>query len=60
VLDRGRAEGHTLSSIIFEIDNDPAQRAYERAGFSVVEEKRHPDFERMMRTPGLRRVEREI
>jgi translation initiation factor 4G len=60
VLDRGRAQRHTLSSIIFEIDNDPAQRAYERAGFRVVEERLHPEFERVMRTPGLRRVERAL
>jgi translation initiation factor 4G len=60
VLDLGRVQGHTLSSIIFEIDNDPAQRAYERAGFKVVGEKRHPEFERVMRTPGLRRVERTL
>jgi ribosomal protein S18 acetylase RimI-like enzyme len=60
VLDIGRTRAHALSSIIFEIDNDPAQRVYERAGFRVVEEKRHPEFERVMRTPGLRRLERKL
>ena len=60
VLDVGRGNGHTLGSIIFEIDNEPAQRAYERAGFAAVDERRHPEFERVMRTPGLRRVERQL
>jgi ribosomal protein S18 acetylase RimI-like enzyme len=60
ILDRGREQGFTTSSIIFEIDNYPAQRVYERAGFVLIEEKRHPEFERVMRTPGLRRVERAL
>jgi ribosomal protein S18 acetylase RimI-like enzyme len=56
-VDQGRMAGHKLTSVVFEIGNDAAQRAYERAGFRAVEELRHPEFERVMRSPGMRRAE---
>lgn len=52
ILEQGRAAGHRLAQISFLIGNTPAQRAYERAGFSVVSEKRHPDFEALFGAPG--------
>lgn len=57
VLARGRERGHRLASVYFEIGNDPAERAYAGAGFRFAEERRSPDFERVMRTPGMRRME---
>ncbi len=60
VLEQGTAAGFTLTSVVFEIGNDAAQRSYERAGFRVVEERRHPDFERVMRSPGMRRADRSL
>jgi hypothetical protein len=34
------------------IGNDSAQKAYEKAGYVVVEEKTHADFEAVYKTPG--------
>jgi translation initiation factor 4G len=38
------------------IGNDAAERAYAKLGFSVVEEKRHPDFEAATGAPGMQRM----
>lgn len=56
ILERGRERGHTELQIGVLIGNTPAQRLYESVGFRVVEEKRHPDFERALGCPGLRRM----
>ena len=58
ILDAGRARGHQTFQIGVLIGNTPAQRAYEGVGFSVVEEKTHPDFEATFGTPGIRRMQR--
>jgi RimJ/RimL family protein N-acetyltransferase len=42
------------------IGNDRAQRAYERAGFRVFGEKRHPDFEAVWGCPGVRALGRAL
>ena len=57
VIEQGRVAGHRLASVVFEIGNDAAQRTYERAGMRVVEERRHAEFERVMRSPGMLRAE---
>jgi translation initiation factor 4G len=57
-LAAGRAAGHARAQISCLIGNDPAQRAYERAGFAVVEELTHPDFERLLGVPGFVRMTR--
>ncbi len=54
ILDRGRARGATIADIAVLIGNDPAQRAYEKAGFQVTGEKRHPEFEAVYKCPGIR------
>ena len=59
-LDRGRRRGHRTAQILVLIDNTPAQRAYEKAGFRAVDEKRHPDFEAALGSPGLRRLLRPL
>lgn len=56
VLERGRAAGFTKTQISVLIGNTPAVRCYERAGFSVVDEKRHPDFEAVFGAPGVARM----
>jgi translation initiation factor 4G len=60
ILDRGRQRGATHADIGVMIGNDPAQRAYEKAGFRVVGEKRHPDFERVWTAPGMRALTRAL
>lgn len=52
-LDRGRAAGFTKANVQVEIGNTPAINAYQAAGFTVVNEKRHPDFEAVMHAPGI-------
>jgi len=60
VLEIGRSKGYRTGQISVLIGNTPAQRAYEKAGFKVVDEKRHPDFEKMVGEPGMRRLLRDI
>ncbi len=59
-LDRGRQRGASTADIGVLIGNDPAQRAYEKCGFAVIDEKRHSDFEAAYGTPGIRALRREI
>jgi GNAT superfamily N-acetyltransferase len=54
-LQIGRAQGFKDAQISFVIGNAAAERAYARAGFEPIEEKRHPDFEAAVGAPGLKR-----
>lgn len=56
ILDRGAQGGHAQAQIAVLIGNTPAQRAYEGVGFRVADEKTHPDFERAVGCPGIRRL----
>ncbi len=58
IVDEGRRRGHTLFQIGVLIGNTPAQRAYEGAGFVVVDEKRDPAFEATFGSPGVRSLQR--
>jgi ribosomal protein S18 acetylase RimI-like enzyme len=58
ILERGRERGASVSDISVLIENDAAQRAYEKAGFNVISEKRHPEFEAVYGTPGIRLLRR--
>jgi translation initiation factor 4G len=60
ILECGRQRGATHADIGVMIGNDPAQRAYEKAGFQVTGEKRHPDFERVWGAPGIRALTRQL
>jgi ribosomal protein S18 acetylase RimI-like enzyme len=60
ILDVGRKRGATVADIGVLIGNDPAQRAYEKCGFEVIDEKRHPDFEAVYGCPGVRSLRRAI
>lgn len=59
VLELGRARGHRIAQLTILIGNVAAQRAYEKAGFSVGDEKRHRDFEAALGAPGFMRMVRE-
>ena len=59
-MDRGRERRATTADIGVFIGNDSAQRAYEKAGYVVVEEKTHPDFEAVYGCPGVRQLRREL
>jgi translation initiation factor 4G len=56
ILEKGRQEGFRLAQINMYIGNIPAQRAYEKQGFEIVEEKRHADFEAEIGSPGMARM----
>jgi translation initiation factor 4G len=60
MMERGRSRGATIADIGVFIGNDNAQRAYEKAGYEVVEEKLHPDFEAVYKCPGVRQLRREL
>ncbi len=53
VLDRGRKEGFKRSQVSFYIGNTAGENAYRKAGFRYLDEKRHPDFERVIGSPGM-------
>ncbi len=59
-MERGRAKGATVGDIGVFIGNDNAQRAYEKAGYQVVDEKTHPDFEAVYKCPGVRQLRRDL
>jgi translation initiation factor 4G len=56
VLDQGRQEGFKQAQVSFYIGNTPGERAYRKAGFTYLDEKRHPDFERVIGSPGMIRL----
>lgn len=60
ILARGRQRGATVAEISALIGNDGAQRAYESAGFAVVEEARHPDYEAAFGCAGQRLLRRPL
>jgi len=60
ILDNGRRLGYRRAQVTTFIGNTPAILAYEKAGFRAGEEKRHPDFARLMGAPGLVRYDRAI
>ncbi|WP_091888271.1 GNAT family N-acetyltransferase [Bradyrhizobium sp. Rc2d] len=59
-LDKGRAAGFGRATISFLIGNEPAERAYAKAGFAFAEEKRDPTFEAIIGAPGFRMFARAI
>ena len=60
IMVRGRKRGATVSDIAVFIGNDSAQRAYEKAGYVVVEELRDAAFEAVYKTPGVRTLRRAL
>ena len=59
-LDKGRAAGFGRATISFLIGNEPAERAYAKAGFAFADEKRDPAFEALIGAPGFRMFARTI
>jgi ribosomal protein S18 acetylase RimI-like enzyme len=55
-LARGSQRGHEVSQISILSGNTAAQRAYERAGYEYVDERRSAAFERAVGCPGLVRM----
>ena len=59
ILKVGRARGHRLAQLTILIGNVAAQRTYEKAGFTVSDQKRHPAFEAVLGAIGFMRMVRE-
>ncbi len=60
VLEHGRREGFKQAQVSFYIGNTAGERAYRKAGFRYLDEKRHPDFERVIGSPGMVRYVRDL
>jgi GNAT superfamily N-acetyltransferase len=56
ILDEGRRQGFRQAQVSYYIGNTPAERSYQKAGFRYLDEKRHPDFERVIGCPGMVRL----
>lgn len=57
ILEQGRRRGFRRAQLTCFLGNRSAQHAYERAGFRIIAERRHPDFEAAIGCPGLARME---
>ena len=60
MLERGRNQGFRRAQVNIYIGNRAAQRAYEKHGFNVLDEKRDPVFEEEMGSPGMARLVRDL
>ncbi len=60
MLERAVSRGARLADIGIFIGNDPAQLAYEKAGFRAVSEKRNAELERTWGSPGIRLLRRPL
>jgi ribosomal protein S18 acetylase RimI-like enzyme len=56
VLDLGRKRGYRQAQISIYMGNTPAQRAYEKHGFRVIDEWPDPYFEKEIGSPGMARL----
>lgn len=60
ILDIGRDKGFSQAQISIYIGNTPAQRAYEKHGFRLLDEWRDSYFEREIGSPGMARMVRDL
>ena len=60
MLERAVSRGARVADIGVFIGNDPAQLAYEKAGFAFASEKRNAELERTWGSPGIRLLRRAL
>lgn len=60
VLRNATERGCKLAQVTTYIGNDPAQSAYEKSGFTVLDEKRCADSEKILGVPGFVRLTRQL
>ncbi len=60
VLDSGHSRGYRQAQVVTYIGNDSAVALYQRLGFAVTEERRHPALEEAIGVPGMVLLSREI
>lgn len=56
IIEKGRRQGFQRIQINIYIGNVAAQRAYEKHGFKIIDEKRDPYFEEQIGSPGMARL----
>jgi translation initiation factor 4G len=59
-IQRGFDRQCSLAQIQILIGNHPAQKAYEKAGFTVFDERQSPEFQAVIGSPGFRRLLRKL
>ncbi len=59
-IKNGYKKGFKKAEILILIGNLVAQKAYERVGFEVVEEKKHIDFEEALNCQGIARMTKDL
>ena len=60
ILERGRQAGYSDAQIAVLMGNTPARTAYERVGFTAVEDLTNSEFEATLGTPGVTRMTRKL
>ncbi len=55
-LKTGCKAGFRKAEILILIGNLAAQKVYEKVGFKIIEEKKHPEFEKILNCPGIARM----
>jgi ribosomal protein S18 acetylase RimI-like enzyme len=56
IIEKGRRQGFQCTQINIYIGNVAAQRAYEKHGFKIIDEKYDPYFEEQIGSPGMARL----
>jgi ribosomal protein S18 acetylase RimI-like enzyme len=56
IIEKGRQKGFRRSQINIYIGNTAAQKAYEKHGFKILDEKHDPYFEEEIGSPGMARL----
>jgi GNAT superfamily N-acetyltransferase len=59
-IQRGVDRQCSLAQIQIMIGNDPAQKAYDKAGVTFFDEGRSPEFQAVIGSPGFRRLLRKL
>ena len=60
ILAKGKTQGYMTAQISVLISNAPARKAYEKASFRYVDEKRDPEFETTYGDYGIARMMMEL
>jgi GNAT superfamily N-acetyltransferase len=60
ILEIGKRRGYRHAELRMFIGNEPARRAYEKAGFIAAEERVDPEFEKIFASPGMVRMVKEL
>jgi translation initiation factor 4G len=60
ILEKGREKGFKRAQINLYMGNEPAQRAYEKHGFRLLDDWRDPYFEAEIGSPGMARLVRDL